>query len=257
MASAKNATANASPEARPRRDRAQGPTGRALPDAFFDRDAAQLARELPGKVIRHRVGDLWLSARIIETEAYYLEEKGSHASLGYTHKRRALFMDGGTVYMYYARGGDSLNFSAAGPGNAVLIKSAYPWTDGVSGPQALARMLELNPDAQGRPRPVSGLCAGQTLLCRALGLKVPDWDARRFDPQALYVEDVGQSPEALICTTRLGIPPGRDEHLHYRYVDPAYAAFCTRNPLRRGQRAGRDYVWVDRQGVVLPEAPGL
>ncbi len=44
-----------------------------------------------GKVIRHRVDGRWLSARIIETEAYYLAEKGSHASLGYTEKRRALF----------------------------------------------------------------------------------------------------------------------------------------------------------------------
>src|SRR3546814_17486805 len=77
-----------------------------------DRDPCQRARELLGKVIRRRLDGLWLSARIIETEAYYLAEKGSHASLGYTHKRRALFMDGGTVYMYYARGGDSLNFSA-------------------------------------------------------------------------------------------------------------------------------------------------
>lgn len=77
---------------------------RALPDAFFDRDASELARDLLGKVIRHRVDGLWLSVRIIETEAYYLEEKGSHASLGYTHKRRALFMDGGVIYMYYARG---------------------------------------------------------------------------------------------------------------------------------------------------------
>ncbi|MGH8818256.1 MAG: DNA-3-methyladenine glycosylase [Achromobacter pestifer] len=227
---------------------------RALPDAFFDRDASELARDLLGKVIRHRVEGLWLSMRIIETEAYYLEEKGSHASLGYTHKRRALFMDGGVIYMYYARGGDSLNFSAAGPGNAVLIKSGHPWTDAQSGPEALARMQQLNPDAQGHPRPPSRLCAGQTLLCRSLGLKVPEWDARRFDPDALYVEDVGDSPQVLIRTTRLGIPLGRDEHLHYRFVDPAYASVCTRNPLRRGQRAGHDYTWVDRQGIVLPEA---
>ena len=94
-----------------------------LPDAFFDRDAQRVARELLGKVIRHRVNDLWLSARIIETEAYYCVDKGSHASLGYTEKRKALFLDGGHIYMYYARGGDSLNFSAHGPGNAVLIKT--------------------------------------------------------------------------------------------------------------------------------------
>jgi len=102
------------------------PLPNALPDAFFDRDAQLLARELLGKVVRHKVGELWLAARIIETEAYYLEEKGSHASLGYTEKRKALFLDGGHIYMYYSRGGDSLNFSAHGPGNAVLIKSAYP-----------------------------------------------------------------------------------------------------------------------------------
>ncbi len=62
-----------------------------MPDSFFDRDAQLLARELLGKVIRHRVAGLWLSARIIETEAYYLVDKGSHASLGYTEKRKALF----------------------------------------------------------------------------------------------------------------------------------------------------------------------
>jgi DNA-3-methyladenine glycosylase len=218
---------------------ASRPTG--LPDAFFDRDAQTLARDLLGKVIRHRVGDLWLSARIIETEAYYFEEKGSHASLGYTEKRKALFLDGGHIYMYYARGGDSLNFSAQGPGNAVLIKSAYPWVDELSGPASLAQMLLNNPDAQGRPRPSQKLCAGQTLLCKSLGLKVPVWDAKRFDHDVLLVEDIGPAPTHTIQTTRLGIPHGRDEHLMYRFVDAAYAPYCTRNPLRRGQVEGRDY----------------
>ncbi|KHA73273.1 3-methyladenine DNA glycosylase [Pseudomonas chlororaphis] len=212
-----------------------------LPDTFFDRDAQVLAQDLLGKVIRHRVGDLWLSARIIETEAYYCAEKGSHASLGHTEKRKALFLDGGHIYMYYARGGDSLNFSAQGPGNAVLIKSAYPWVDDISGPASLAQMLLNNPDAQGRARPSQKLCAGQTLLCKALGLKVPVWDAKRFDHEVLLVEDTGPAPSHIIQTTRLGIPHGRDEHLMYRFVDATYAQWCTRNPLRRGQVEGRDY----------------
>ncbi|KTC57356.1 3-methyladenine DNA glycosylase [Pseudomonas fluorescens ABAC62] len=216
----------------------------ALPDGFFDRDAQILARELLGKVIRHRVGDLWLSARIIETEAYYVAEKGSHASLGYTEKRKALFLDGGHIYMYYARGGDSLNFSAHGPGNAVLIKSAYPWADALCGPASLAQMQLNNPNPDGSLRPAQKLCAGQTLLCKALGLKVPMWDAKRVDPQRLYVEDVSQVPTQIIQTTRLGIPSGRDEHLMYRFVDAGYAPYCTRNPLRRGQVEGRDYFLI-------------
>ena len=92
--------------------------------------------------------------------------------------------------------------------------------------------------------------SGQTLLCRALGLKVPDWDARRFDPRRLFVEDLGARPERIIQTTRLGIPAGRDEHLPYRFVDAAFARFCTRNPLRRGQVEGRDYSLLD--GAKVP-----
>jgi DNA-3-methyladenine glycosylase len=218
----------------------------ALPDSFFNRDAQLLARDLLGKVIRHRVGELWLSVRIIETEAYYCAEKGSHASLGYTEKRKALFLDGGHIYMYYARGGDSLNFSAEGPGNAVLIKSAFPWVDHISDANSLAQMQLNNPDASGAMRALERLCAGQTLLCKALGLKVPMWDAKRFDPQQLFVEDVGQPPERIIQTTRLGIPSGRDEHLMYRFVDGQYARFCTRNPLRRGQLEGRDYFLLNQ-----------
>lgn len=65
-ASAKSATANASPDTvAARADKASRDAGKALPDAFFDRDARQLARELLGKVVRHRVDGLWLSARII------------------------------------------------------------------------------------------------------------------------------------------------------------------------------------------------
>ncbi|AOA09123.1 DNA-3-methyladenine glycosylase [Pseudomonas sp. TMW 2.1634] len=216
-----------------------------LPDAFFDRDAQLVARELLGKVIRHRVNGLWLSARIIETEAYYLADKGSHASLGYTNKRKALFLDGGHLYMYYARGGDSLNFSAHGAGNAVLIKSAFPWQDELAGPDSLVQMQRNNPDAQGNPRPPQKLCAGQTLLCKALELKVREWDAKCFDPERLWVDDVTQRPSRIIQTTRLGIPHGRDEHLMYRFVDADYAKYSTRNPLRRGQVEGRDFIILE------------
>lgn len=217
---------------------------------FFERDSPAVARALIGKVLRRRWKNQWLSARIIETEAYCLNERGSHASLGYTHKRRALFMDGGTIYMYYSRGGDSFNIGAAGPGNAVLLKSGYPWIDAIAGPAALSVMQAQNPGAGGEVRPIHRLCAGQTLLCRSLALRVPDWDAHEFNPDELFVDDVGESPEMLIQTTRLGITAGRDEHLPYRFVDPAYARYCTRNPLRRGQTAPLHYRWVNREGEV-------
>lgn len=108
-----------------------------LTATFFNTDACTVAKQLLGKVIRRKFNQQWLAARIIETEAYYLEEKGSHASLGYTEKRKALFMPSGTIYMYFAHGHDSLNISCQGKGNAVLIKSAFPYLDSLSTPQAL------------------------------------------------------------------------------------------------------------------------
>ena len=217
----------------------------AVPPEFFDRDALSLARALLGKVLRRRWNGLWLGARIIETEAYMLQDKGSHASLGYTHTRRALFMGGGTIYMYYARGGDSLNIGAQGEGNAVLIKSAFPWQDARTTAEAIACMQALNPDAQGAPRPLHRLCAGQTLLCRSLALKVPEWNARTFDQDTFFLDDVGITVPRVVQCARLGIPAGRDEHLPYRFVDGEYVRYCTRNPIRRGQVEDTHFVWRD------------
>ncbi|MDR9435333.1 MAG: DNA-3-methyladenine glycosylase [Thiohalophilus sp.] len=215
-----------------------------LAPSFFDQPPCDLARALLGKVLRHRYGQHWLACRIIETEAYYLEERGSHSSQGYTDKRRAMFMDPGTIYMYYARGGDSLNISARGEGNAVLIKSAVAYFDRLSPRSNRSVMQRLNPvKGSGELRSEEKLCSGQTLLCAALGLKVDQWDQQQFDAQYFYIDDVGYQPETVIQTTRLGIPAGRDEDLMYRYIDYAHAAQCTSNPLsKRAWHEGQDYV---------------
>ena len=213
-----------------------------LKASFFNRDACLVAQQLLGIIIRRKYQGLWLAARIIETEAYYLDEKGSHASLGYTEKRKALFMPAGTLYMYYARGKDSLNVSCQGEGNAVLIKSAYPYVEPLaetsSLPASIKLMQRLNPTPSGDVRPIEKLCNGQTLLCQSLNLKVNQWDQQQFDKKVFYFEDIKQQPETavqkkVIQTTRLGIPVGRDEHLPYRFIDYDYARFCTSNPLSK------------------------
>lgn len=201
----------------------------------FNCDAARLAQKLLGKVIRHRHQGHWLAARIIETEAYYLHDRASHASLGYTEKRRALFMPAGTIYMYYARGRDSLNISAQGEGNAALIKSAVYYHDPLCDADALQIMQRLNPASSGGLRPLDKLCSGQTLLCRALGIRLSDWDQQQFRQNDFYIDDVGYRPSSIIQTSRLGIPAGRDEDLPLRFIDEAEASCCTKNPLRQRQ----------------------
>ena len=150
-------------------------------------------------------------------------------------------MPAGTIYMYYARGSDSLNLSASGDGNAVLIKSGYPYFDVLSPESTLSVMQALNP-ARKKARPVERLCNGQTLLCRSLGLKVADWNQNQLVSDRFYLDDVGYTPGQIIRCRRLGISPVRDAHLPYRFVDRQYARFCTSNPLtRRNWQVGTDY----------------
>jgi len=202
-----------------------------LNDDFFNKDACSVARQLLGKVIRHQYLDHWLCAQITETESYYLDDRASHASLGFTEKRKALFMPAGTIYMYYARGMDSFNISTRGEGNAVLIKSARYFHDELCDRNDLKIMQQLNPLPSGKPRPQARLCSGQALLCRSLNLKVKDWDQHTFHSDKLYIDDVSYQPEEIIQTRRLGIPAGRNEELLQRYIDRKYAKYCTRNPL--------------------------
>jgi len=198
-----------------------------IPNNFFDRSPLAVAPDLLGKVLYHKVGECWLTAQIIETEAYLLTDRASHASLGYTEKRKALFMPAGTIYMYYARGGPSLNFSCQGLGNAVLIKSAvvYPFEN--PDPKLVSLMQELNP-CNGRMREITRLCSGQTLLCRSLGIKVADWDQQQLDDTKLFLGDVGDKPMQILQMPRLGIPKGRDEDLPYRFIDKKFIRYTTK-----------------------------
>ena len=199
-----------------------------LNSSFYNRDAQVVAKELLGKVIFHKYKKMWLAVQIIETEAYYLNEKGSHASLGYTEKRKALFMPPGTIYMYYARGKDSFNISTKGEGNAVLIKSGYPYKDAEIYNEMIKIMQKLN-SLKNKLKPIEKLCSGQTLLCTSLNLRVGDWDKKQFRKNELYIADTGYKPEKIIQTSRLGIPKDRDPHLLFRFIDYNYVRFCSKN----------------------------
>lgn len=220
-----------------------------LQTSFFNRDACEVAENLLGKVIRKKFGTNWLSAQIIETEAYYINEKGSHASLGFTEKRKALFMPPGTIYMYYARGKDSLNISCEGKGNAVLIKSGIPYLGNMTPENMIKIMHSNNPtNSERSPRSTMRLCSGQTLLCRSLGITVKEWDQKQFDSNQFFIEDVGMLPSKIIKAKRLGIPTGRDKHLLYRYINFDYVKYCTNNPLTvRKNQSGIDYIFKGKE----------
>lgn len=115
---------------------------------FFRRDAVELARDLVGKILVHRVGETQRRARVVETEAYVGEhDLASHASKGRTGRTEVMFGPAGHAYVYFIYGmHEMLNVVAGevGDAQAVLIRAAEPldgWVADLSGPGKLTRAM--------------------------------------------------------------------------------------------------------------------
>ncbi len=121
-----------------------------LPRAFYRRDAIDLAPDLLGKILVHRIRGRALRCRIVETEAYVGEhDLACHASRGRTNRTEVMFGPAGHAYVYFIYGMyDMLNIVCAEEGNAqaVLIRAAEPlddWHADLSGPGKLCRAMHI------------------------------------------------------------------------------------------------------------------
>ncbi len=177
----------------------------ALPQSFYERPTAIVARELIGKVLVF--GEL--AGRIVETEAYLgREDAASHAAPGPTARNAVMFGAAGVSYVYFIYGMYfCLNAVAheKGEAGAVLIRAVEPlcglaamrerrpaarrWQDLASGPGKLGRAFNLT-------RNENGLClvdgpirihnfleqdALETVVSPRIGIrKCADWQLRFF-----------------------------------------------------------------------------
>ena len=115
-----------------------------LDDRFFRRACLDVARDLVGKVLVHRVGDQVLRLRISETESYCGEaDTACHAHKGRTKRTEVLWMESGTVYLYLCYGMHWLLNIVTGEKNdpqAVLIRACVD----AEGPGKLTKKLGIN-----------------------------------------------------------------------------------------------------------------
>jgi DNA-3-methyladenine glycosylase len=143
-----------------------------LPRAFYARPAAEVARELLGKILVH--GET--AGRIVETEAYLGgDDRAAHAWHGLTPRTRVLFGPPGHAYIYLIYGmHECLNLVAERDGTpgCVLIRALEPLA-------GIAQMRERRPAA----RKMGDLTGGPGKLTAALGIT-----------RSLYGADVTRGP---------------------------------------------------------------
>src|SRR5947209_5660062 len=120
---------------------------------FFARPAAEVAPDLVGKILVHRLGPgrRPLRARVVETEAYTgPHDLASHSSKGRTKRTEIMFGPAGHAYVYFIYGMHEMFnvvVGKTGDAEAVLLRAAEPLDGGeanLSGPGRLGRGFVLD-----------------------------------------------------------------------------------------------------------------
>lgn len=180
---------------------------RPLPAAFFERDAATVARELLGMLLVSTVGGETTGGVIVETEAYLgSDDPGSHAATrGITPRNRVMYGPANRAYVYFTYGNHhmlNLVTCPEGEAGAVLIRAIEP----VWGTEMMIRR---------RGRGATGEIAnGPGKLAQALGITLEQNAAELGREIAVYE---GPRPAASDVGTsgRIGLGAGHELPLRF------------------------------------------
>jgi DNA-3-methyladenine glycosylase len=127
-----------------------------LPREFYDRNAEEVAPELLGKLLVHRVDGIDRIGRIVEVEAYVgPHDLAAHSSKGRTARTEVMFGEPGHAYVYLIYGMYHCLNAVTGPGDhasAVLIRALEPVSGiegATNGPGRLCRALSVDRSLNG------------------------------------------------------------------------------------------------------------
>ncbi|MCC6746764.1 MAG: DNA-3-methyladenine glycosylase [Deltaproteobacteria bacterium] len=170
-----------------------------LPQAFYARDALEVARDLLGAHLRH--GEVTL--RITEVEAYrFPEDSANHARVGRTARNAPMWGPPGRAYVYLCYGMHhllNLVTGEEGEAAAVLVRAAEP----------VLGLEVVRARRGGKAGPV--LLTGPGKVAAALGLDLAFNHHPVYEPGNLEVV-VGEPPAAVLAGPRVGIDYAEPRH---------------------------------------------
>lgn len=180
----------------------------SLNHEFYLQSADIVAKEIIGcYFVRQLPNGEKLAGRIVETEAYLSEgDKASHSAPGPTPRNKAMFGQGGTLYVYMIYGiHHCINVvtEPEGIGSAVLIRALEP----VEG-------LEIMMNNRKKYN-IDSLCCGPGNVSCAMGLDLND-NARSLCHFDLFISKNGDiDPNEIVTTTRIGITKSAEFPLRF------------------------------------------
>lgn len=195
-----------------------------LPRAFYARPTLQVAQDLLGKVLVHRIRAGLTSGVIVEVEAYVGEsDPACHAAPGLTKRNEPLYGPPGHAYVYLNYGVHYLVnvvTEPAGVPAAVLIRALEP-LDGISlMRQRRARTRTSRHLKRARRLSEPELCKGPGNVTHAMGISLRE---NRLDllGNVLYLEDCGHRVDEVAWSPRIGITKGTERHWRCYVADNA------------------------------------
>ena len=184
-----------------------------IPRAALPADTVTLAKFLLGKVLVRELGDIRLTGRIVETEAYLEGDPACHAYRGITPRNRSLFLEVGHAYVYICYGTSFLlNVSSEhqGIGTGVLLRALEPMS-GIDVMQSVRRAGRLRDLARGPGR----LTAALQVDRRHDGMNL-------FAAGVLWIGSDGHLVDRIGNSVRIGITQGAEARLRYFVAGSAY-----------------------------------
>ena len=171
-----------------------------LPEAFYERDALEVARDLLGQLLVREAVQL----RITEVEAYRgPQDTAAHTRMGRTARNAPMWGPAGRVYVFICYGVHSMLNVVTGPvgeGAAVLVRSCEP----VAGRDVIERRRG------GRRGPA--MLTGPGKVGAALALDTTWSHHPLHEPGGLELR-AGPPPARVLAGPRVGIPYASPEHV--------------------------------------------
>lgn len=181
----------------------------SLSRSFYTQSTISVAKHLLGKIIVRKSGNVFLSGKIIEVEAYLFHDPACHAFKGMTERNKIMFNRGGYLYVYFTYG---MHYCAnivtykEGFGEAVLLRAVEP----IKGIDVMRRNRKI-----GEERNQYALTNGPAKFAQAFGLTTRH-SGIDLTCGEIFLLDADPVPASeIVSTTRIGIRHAAEKRWRY------------------------------------------